>query len=222
MIAGNLARVQAELREALVAAGRAPDAAKLVAVSKTKPLQAVQEALAAGQLDFGENYAQELRDKAREITEPIRWHYIGRIQRNKAKYIAPVAFRVHALESVEQAEALLARAPDGLDALLAVHVGEEESKGGVAPARVLDTLGALAALPGLRMRGLMTIPPFREDPEDVAPFFEQMQSLLRDARDAGHDMDELSMGMTHDFKVAVRHGATWVRVGTAIFGARGT
>jgi pyridoxal phosphate enzyme (YggS family) len=219
-IAANIARVRARIDAACATAGRDPSGVTLIAVSKTFGAEAVRAARDAGQLDLGESYAQELRDKAREI-EGVRWHFIGRLQKNKAKYVAPVAYRVHALEEVGQAEALLKRAPaEGLKALVSVNVGGEESKGGVDPAVALDRCAELQALDGLDIVGLMTLPPFREDPEEVAPFFEELADLAARGRARGLPLHELSMGMSHDFEVAVRHGATWVRVGTAIFGER--
>lgn len=219
-VVARLHAVQGRVLRACEAAGRDPADVHLVAVSKVHPASAVAACAAAGQVDFGESYAQELRDKAAEIAAPVRWHFIGRLQSNKAKYVAPVAHRVHALEEVRHAEALVARAPDGVDALVAVNVGGEETKGGVAPSDVLDRVRALSAVDGLRVRGLMTLPPYREDPEDVAPFFAEVADLAARGRADGHALHELSMGMTHDFEVAIRHGATWIRVGTAIFGER--
>ena len=218
----RLARVRAQVDGACEAAGRDPSEVQLVAVSKRHPATAISAALEGGQLDFGENYAQELRDKADELSaSPIRWHYIGRLQSNKAKYIAPHAFRVHALEEVRHAEALVQRSEGrGVDALVAVNVGGEEQKGGLLPGELLERVRVLSRLEGLRLRGLMTLPPVREDPEDVAPFFAEVADLLARCQDDGHPMRELSMGMSHDFPVAIRHGATWVRVGTAIFGPR--
>lgn len=221
-VAAGLARVRAQIAEACRAAGRDPSEVGLVAVGKTKPVELLREAVAAGQLDLGENYAQELRDKAAALADVpgLRWHYVGRLQSNKAKYVGPVAYRVHALEEVRHAEALAAAAPDGVDALVAVNVGGEDSKGGVAPGEVVARVRALSAVPGVRIRGLMTIPPYREDPEDVGPSFAELASLRDRVRADGFDAPELSMGMSHDFAVAIRHGATWVRVGTAVFGAR--
>lgn len=221
-VAGRLTAVRARVDAACRDAGRDPAGVHLIAVSKVHPASAIAAAAAAGQVDFGESYAQELRDKARVVEAPVRWHFVGRIQSNKAKYIAPVAHRVHALEEVRHAEALAARAEHGVDALVAVNVGGEETKGGVASAEVVGRVRALAAVDGVRIRGLMTLPPFREDPADVGPFFAELADLLARCRADGHGMDELSMGMSHDFEVAIRHGATWVRVGTAIFGPRPT
>lgn len=217
----NLVGVQARLAQAAARAGRDPKDITLIGVSKTKPLEAVEAAVALGVQDLGENYAQELRDKAAAIgPTAVRWHFIGRIQRNKAKYIAPVAYRVHALETVPQAQALVARAPRGVDALVAVNVGREASKGGVLPEELMDRLEQLQRVEGLRVHGLMALPPYLSDPEAVAPYFEEMAALLAEAQ-RRWAFTELSMGMSHDFEVAIRYGATHVRVGTALFGARG-
>ena len=218
-VAERLGRVEARIRAACAAAGRDREEVGLIAVSKTHPVEAVSAALSAGQLDFGESYPQELRDKA-ALIEGLRWHFIGRLQRNKAKYVAPVAYRVHALQSVAQAEALAKRAPAELACLLAVNLGGEATKGGVDPSEALERCASLHATPGIRVVGLMTLPPFRPDPEDVAPFFEELADLAARGRSRGLPLHELSMGMSHDFEVAIRYGATWVRVGTAIFGPR--
>jgi len=194
--------------------------AKLVAVSKRHPADAIAACHALGQLDFGENYAQEMHGKQDVLPSNLRWHFIGRIQRNKAKWIAPRAFRVHTLESARQGEALVRHAPQGLDALVAVNIGEEPQKSGVLPSQLPTVLEELAAVEGLRVRGLMCLPPAKEDPEEVAPFFAQMRHLLEQAQRGGHPLDELSMGMSQDLEVALRYDPTWVRVGTAIFGPR--
>ncbi len=217
----RLAEVRARIARAAAAAGRDPASVQLVGVSKLHPVSACAEAVAAGLGDLGENYASELRDKAAALASAeVRWHFIGRVQKAGVRHIAPVAFRVHALETVAQAEALVARAPAGLDALLAVNTGGEDSKSGVAPHEVMPRLRALSGVAGLRLRGLMTLPPFHEDPEEVAPYFAELADLAARARADGHPLTELSMGMSHDLEVAVRHGATWVRVGTALFGER--
>ncbi len=219
-IAARLAAIQHRVDAACVAAGRDAGEVKLIAVSKTFPVDDAAAALNAGHPHLGESYAQELRDKSRAHPD-AQWHFLGRIQRNKAKYIAPVAHRVHALQEVAHAEALSARAPEtGLKCLVSVKLGGETTKGGVPSGEVLDRCRALSAVPRIEVVGLMTLPPFREDPEDVAPFFAELADLATRGRAAGLTLDELSMGMSHDFEVAIRHGATWVRVGTAIFGSR--
>lgn len=197
-----------------------PPSASLVAVSKVQPATAIQEAYDAGHRDFGESYAQELRDKADALPADIRWHFIGRLQRNKLKYIAPRAFRVHGLTHIDQALGLLKRAPDGIDGLVNVNLGGEASKAGLPVDEVPALLDALAGLEGFRTRGLMCIPPFTDDPRDAAPFFAELADLASRQRARGHALPELSMGMTRDYPYALEHGARWIRVGTAIFGPR--
>lgn len=218
----RVAAVRARLDEAARAWGRDPSTVQLVAVSKRHPPTSVAAAWEEGLRDFGENYAQELRDKRAALDLPgLRWHYIGRVQSNKARYLDG-CHRIHALEEVRHADKLVARARDGIDALLYVDIAGEASKGGVPPEQVVDRAKALAQVPGVRLRGLMCLPPYRDDPEEVAPWFEHTADLLAQVRAAGLEADELSMGMSHDAHVAVRFGATWVRVGTAIFGPRPT
>jgi len=223
-IADRLAKVRAAIADACAAAERDPSEVHLVAVSKTHPPEMIRAAYAAGQRDFGENYAQELRDKARALADlaDLRWHYIGRIQSNKAKYIAPAAVRIHAVDSVDHARALVDRA-DGrpLGCLVSVNVADEDTKGGVLASTALDLCRALHAEPGVDLKGLMTMPPPTDDPEDAAPFFARLADLAARGRAEGLPLTELSMGMSGDYPVAIRHGATWVRIGTAIFGARG-
>lgn len=219
-VAERLAEVRARVDAAARRAGREPSEVGLIAVSKTHPLHALEAAWAAGARDFGESYAQELRDKAPGLPD-ARWHFIGRLQSNKARYIAPHAHRVHALVRRDHAEALAKRAPGRLACLVNVNLGGEASKDGVPPDEALDAVRGLAAVEGIRIVGLMTLPPPVDAPTDAAPFFEQLAELARRGRAQGLPLDELSMGMSHDYEVAIAHGATWVRVGTAIFGARG-
>jgi hypothetical protein len=201
------------------AAGRDPSEVGLIAVSKTHPLDAIETAAIASHLDFGESYAQELRDKSRARPD-LRWHFIGRVQTNKAKYIAPVAHRIHALETVRQASALVRRAPGPLACLMMVNIADEDSKAGVPAAEALDRAHTLAAVDGIDLVGLMALPPRTTDPEDAAPWFAALQELAARGQEQGLALTELSMGMSQDAHVAVRYGATWVRVGTAIFGVR--
>ncbi|MFN7146092.1 MAG: YggS family pyridoxal phosphate-dependent enzyme [Myxococcota bacterium] len=220
-IAENLDTVRATLRDACVAAGRPVESVRLVAVSKIQPVDAIRAAIAAGQVDFGENYAQELRDKADLVTEPVRWHFIGALQRNKVKYVVGRASLVHDVDSFALAEEIGKRSganPTGI--LLGVNIGEEPQKSGVLPAEALDLCKRVTTLPGVVLRGLMCIPPAVETPEQAAPWFAALADLAARGRAEGLPLDELSMGMSHDYAVAIRHGATLVRVGTAIFGAR--
>lgn len=215
-IADRLATVRAELADACRAAGRDPATVKLVAVSKTMPVEACAEALAAGQRDLGENYAQELRDKARDPSlKGAVWHYIGPLQRNKVKYVVGTAALVHAVDSVEILDEIAARAAKlGIvqPLLLQVNVGREPQKSGVLPEELPALVAAARARAAVRLDGLMCIPPAEGDPR---PHFELLARLAGD-----HGLGELSMGMTADFPTAIACGATIIRVGTAIFGAR--
>ncbi len=214
----RLAQVRAGVADAARAAGRDPADVTLIAVSKTFPTAPMVEAHTLGQVHFGESRGQELRDKARELAHlDLRWHYIGRIQSNKAKYIAPNAFRVHALETQDQAHALAARAPAPLHCLLAVNIGREAQKSGVLPEQALDRCRELVTAGSVQLCGLMCLPPAGVDP---APFYQELADLAQRGRADGLPLHELSMGMSGDYATAVAHGATWVRVGTAIFGAR--
>lgn len=221
-IVPRLQHLRARMDAACIRAGRDPAEVQLVAVSKTHGPDAIRSARLGGQQHFGENYAQELRDKCARI-EGAHWHYIGRIQSNKARYIAPHAYRIHALTELRHAHALAERRPTSapLRCLVSVNTGDESSKGGVAPEICLDRCEALTAVPGIEIVGLMTLPPYDPDPERVAPHFERLAELAHRGRQRGLGLTELSMGMSHDFEVAIRYGATWVRVGTAIFGPRG-
>lgn len=209
-IAENVAAIRAEL----------PATATLIAVSKTRPAADVREALAAGQLDFGENYAQELRDKAEEVGAGPRWHFIGSLQRNKVKYVVGRASLVHDVDSLALAEEIGKRSgevPTGI--LIGVNFGEEQ-KSGIPAGQVLEFARQLVGVSGVSLRGLMAIPPPAEDPEAAAPYFAELAALAAKGRADGLPLHELSMGMSHDWRVAIRHGATLVRVGSAIFGAR--
>lgn len=220
-IAENLASVRAQLETAARAAGRDPASVTLIAVSKFRPVDDLVAAHAAGQRDFGENYAQELRDKADALGPAYNWHFIGSLQRNKVKYVVGRATLVHDVDSVSLAEEIGKRSGDRpTGVLLGVNIGREPQKSGVMPQDALEMARVFAGLPGVALRGLMCLPPAVEDPEAVAPFFDELADLAARGRADGLPLDVLSMGMSHDFPVAIRHGATHVRVGTAIFGAR--
>jgi PLP dependent protein len=226
VIASALSEVQARIREAARASGREPDAVKLIAVSKTHPATAIREAYAVGQRDFGENYAQELLQKAealRDLTE-LRWHLIGHLQRNKVKQVAPLVSLLHTVDSLELAHELDKRVSAAtparrLPVLVEVSIAGEEQKHGAAPEALAQLLAGIEALPALALRGLMCVPPFTEDAAAARPHFERLRAL-RDQHGGVSRLPELSMGMTHDLEQAVAAGATLVRVGTAIFGAR--
>ena len=228
-IARNLSVVRERLAHAERATGRPPGSVRLVAVSKTMPAEDVAAARAAGQEDFGENYAQELRDKRAALAGlALRWHFIGPIQSNKVKYLAGQVALVHTLDTPELLAELERRlaaggAPGPQECLVQVNVAGEAQKRGLPPAALPALLDRFAELPHLRCVGLMLIPPLTDDPEGGRPHFAALRRL-RDEESRrprpGVDLRELSMGMSHDLEVAVAEGATLVRVGTAIFGAR--
>lgn len=224
MIAQRYAEIRERVERACARVGRDPHDVTIIGVTKTKPAATVREAAEAGIGDVGENYAQELAAKHEELGDIVRWHYIGSLQRNKVKLVAPYVAMIHAVDSERlgaeidrHAEQLGRRIP----VLLQVNTSGEESKHGVAPEEATELARALTALPGLELRGLMTLAAFLDDPEQVRPMFRLLR-LTRDRieTELGISLPELSMGMTNDFEVAVEEGATMVRVGTAIFGAR--
>jgi pyridoxal phosphate enzyme (YggS family) len=224
-IAARLAEVRRQIDEAVRKAGRPPGSVRLLAVSKTKPAEAVRAAYAAGQREFGENYVQELEDKARALADlpDLRWHAIGSLQRNKAKQVVKLASVVQSVDRDELALELERRAAAidrTLEVMVEVNVAGEASKAGCSPEALGPLLATLGRCPHLRVTGLMTIPPIPDDPEDARPYFAALRSL-RDQHGGAAALPELSMGMSHDFPIAVEEGATLVRVGTAIFGARG-
>jgi len=234
-IAEGLNRVRAQLAAALASAGRTPDSARLIAVSKFQPTSAIRAAYAEGQRDFGENYVQELEQKAAELADlsDLRWHLIGHLQRNKARVVAPLASLIHTVHSVELARELNKRASGvsltgarafvpgepRLGVLVEVNVGGEAQKSGCAPEALPALLQALDEAEHLRCIGLMCVPPHTADPRGAQPYFEQLRDL-RDAHGGAARLPELSMGMSADLAYAVAAGATIVRVGTAIFGER--
>lgn len=213
--------VRARVDQACERAGRAPGDVTIVAVSKFHPATAVREAAAAGASDFGENYAQELVAKRAEVGADVRWHYIGRLQRNKAKLVAGQVALVHAVDSVELAAELGKRSPTVQPVLLAVNAAGEESKGGITAEQAEALARSVSATPNVRLDGLMTMPPPADDPEASRPYFETLRALRdRLVGELGLVLPVLSMGMSGDFEVAIACGATHVRIGTAIFGER--
>ena len=223
-IASRLDAVRGRIAAAAERAWRSPGEVRLVAVSKGKPAEAFRAAYAAGQRDFGESYAQELGEKAEALGDlpDLAWHAIGGLQRNKAKLVARVAAVVHSVDREDLAVELDRRAEAlgrTLRVLLEVNVGGEASKGGCAPGDLGRLIEAASRCRHLQPIGLMTIAPFIEDPEKVRPYFAALRAL-RDQSGGPAALPELSMGMSHDFEAAIEEGATLVRVGTAIFGAR--
>ncbi|WP_305044131.1 YggS family pyridoxal phosphate-dependent enzyme [Geoalkalibacter sp.] len=226
-LAANLSSIRAEIAAACRRVERDPRAVRLVAVSKTKPASLIDEAFAAGQRLFGESYVQEFLDKADAVRNPVDWHFIGHLQSNKVKYLRGRIAMIHSVDRLSLAEEIdrqWGRLGRSVEVLVQVNLGEEDSKSGVAENQATELVRALAALPHLRVRGLMCLPPFFADAEEVRPFFRRLRALAAAISALGLPgvaMDELSMGMSHDFAVAVEEGATLVRIGTAIFGERG-
>jgi PLP dependent protein len=222
-IARNLEEVRSRIKTAALRAGRDPEAVRLVAVSKIIPVERLQEALAADQRLFGENYLQEARGKIAALNEGVSWHFIGHLQSNKARGAVELFELIHGVDRLKLAQALDAAAAS-LDQvqniLIQVNLAGEASKSGAAPEAVLELLRQLRLLPHLKVLGLMTMPPFLP-PEAVRPFFRALRELREPCQDlTGLPLPELSMGMSGDYEVAVEEGATLVRVGTAIFGSR--
>ena len=220
-IADNIGQVSQRIRAAADAVQRDASSIHLLAVSKTKPAQAVREAYAAGMRDFGENYLQEALGKQAELTDlPLSWHFIGPIQSNKTRAIAENFAWVHSVDRLKIAQRLSEQRPADLPPLnicIQVNVSGEASKSGCTPADLPALANAISALPRLKLRGLMAIPEPTEDRAAQDAAFAAVQSLQASLN---LPLDTLSMGMSHDLESAIAQGATWVRIGTALFGAR--
>ncbi len=226
----RLQQVTARINGAARAAGREPKDVSLIAVSKTHPPDLVREAIKAGVTDLGENRVQEGESKILHVgRERARWHLIGHLQANKARKAVQLFDMVHSLDSASLARRLNRLCEeeerDQLPVLIQVDLGNEETKTGIGIEKLPELVRTLAACERLRLEGLMTLPPFIADPEEVRPFFRRLRELrdeLQQQNAFGEKVGELSMGMSHDFEAAIREGATMVRVGTAIFGERET
>lgn len=208
--------------------GRDPSEVTLLAVSKTHPVRAIRTLYDEGVRHFGASYVQEWQDKAPELPDDIEWHFVGHLQSNKAKYVADEVAMVHSVDRRSVMKQLHRRSEGDVDVLVQVNLEDEDAKSGVVPDQLEDLLETSLDFPSLRIRGLMTLPPYEEDPEEnrprfreLADLFERAETWLRDAddRDAS-SFDHLSMGMTNDYRVAIEEGATIVRLGTALFGPR--
>ena len=225
-IASNLQEIQGRIRTAALAGGREPASVRLVAVSKTRPAGDVIEALRAGQSVFGENYVQELVAKATEVPETAEWHFIGHLQSNKVKQIAGVVTMIHSVDRLSLAEEIShqwGRLGRCCDILVQVNLSGEASKSGTTEAGALQLARSISTLDNVRIRGLMTMPPFFDDPQAARPFFAELKRLSQRIEAEGIpgvEMRDLSMGMSGDFEAAIQEGATLVRVGTSIFGSR--
>lgn len=222
-IAQGLADVTRRIAEACTRVGRDPSEVTLVAVAKTFPADSVREALAAGAVAIGENRAQELKEKAAALGSDIEWHFIGHLQTNKVRQVVGVARLIHSVDRFGLAEAIARRARSldlVQDVLIEVNIAGEWAKSGVEPAHAPGLAEEIGDLEGLRVTGVMAMPPAAEDPEASRPFFRQLRAIGAEVSDRIPGATALSMGMTRDLEVAVEEGATLVRVGQAIFGPR--
>ncbi len=225
-ISANLKHIEERIRTAAKRVGRSPDSVKLVAVSKTQPFEAVRDALEAGQQIFGENYVQEFLEKAQQLPESVEWHFIGSLQSNKVKHLAGLTTLIHSVDRLSLAKEIdrqWEKIGKPCNILLQVNISGEETKSGTTSEDLYQLAHEISLLPHVRVRGLMTMPPFFDDPERARPNFRELKRLadvLTSEKIPGITMEELSMGMSGDFEVAIEEGATLVRVGSAIFGER--
>lgn len=226
MVVENLAKVEKKVCAACERAGRRRDEVTLIAVSKTKPVSMIEELLPGGTRDFGENKVQELCEKYEQLPKDIRWHLIGHLQRNKVKYVVDKACLIHSVDSLRLAEAISAEGKKRgitVPVLIEVNVAGEESKFGVKPEEAEGLIREIAGMPSISVKGLMTIAPYVENPEENRIHFSNLRKLCVDIKNKIIDnvsMNILSMGMTGDYEVAIEEGATMIRVGTGIFGER--
>jgi pyridoxal phosphate enzyme (YggS family) len=225
-IRDNLEHIRSQMAAACARSGRDPAAVRLVAVSKTHPAILVEEAAAAGQRLFGESYVQEFVAKIVAVQAPVEWHFIGALQSNKIKYLRGRVALIHSVDRLSLAVEIdrqWGKLKRTADVLLQVNLGGEESKSGTDETGLEELVRQVAQLSHVHIRGLMTLPPYFDEAEAVRPYFRRLRELAGEI-DAlglpGVEMSELSMGMSHDFAVAIEEGATLVRVGTAIFGER--
>lgn len=226
MLKENLAAVLENINEACKRANRNLDEVTLIAVSKTKPVPMLEEIYAEGIRCFGENKVQEMCDKIEVLPKDIKWHMIGHLQTNKVKYIVGKTALIHSVDSLKLANEIERQAAKNdviVDILVEVNIAEEESKFGIHKEETFALIQEISKLPHVRIKGLMTIAPYVDDPEDNREYFRQIRQLSVDINQKNIDnvsMDVLSMGMTGDYMVAIEEGATMVRVGTGIFGER--
>ncbi len=226
MIRENIETVQENIKRACERAGRDVSSVTLIAVSKTKPVSDLRQAMEAGMRVFGENKVQEIREKTEEITEDVSFHMIGHLQANKVKYLPGKVCMIHSVDNVKLAQEIekqFAKADMNIDVLIEVNMAGEDTKFGLAPDEVPAFVKEISTYPHLNIRGLMTIAPYTDDPESNRVYFAGLRKLkdeINEMNIPGISMDTLSMGMTGDYEVAVEEGATFVRVGTGIFGER--
>lgn len=226
MLKENLEQVEKNIEAACKKASRSRDEVTLIAVSKTKPLSDIEEVIKLGYKEFGENKVQELTDKYETVSTPVNWHLIGHLQTNKVKYIVDKACLIHSVDSLKLAQMIQTEAQKKnvtANILIQVNIANEETKFGLAKDEVLPLLNQINHFSNIKVKGLMTIAPFVDDPEENRVHFRNLHQLLLDIKSKNIDnidMTVLSMGMTNDYMVAIEEGATLVRVGTGIFGAR--
>lgn len=226
VIQENIRQVEENIKDACMRSGRDVSEVTLIAVSKTKPYTAIEEALPTGVRDFGENKVQELCDKYEILPKDIKWHMIGHLQRNKVKYLVGKVSLIHSVDSIrlaEQIEKEFAKANEIANILIEVNMAKEESKFGITSEETENLIREISKLPHIRIKGLMTIAPYTDNPETNRIYFSNMKKLAVDIENKNIDnvsMSVLSMGMTGDYQVAIEEGATLVRVGTGIFGER--
>lgn len=226
MIKDNLEIVEQNIQNACDRAGRKRSEVTLIAVSKTKPVSDIRQAMDCGITVFGENKVQEIKDKTEEIKEPLSWHMIGHLQANKVKYLPGRVCMIHSVDNVKLAQEIekqFAKTDEKIDVLIEVNMAQEESKFGLSAEEAPEFVKEICELPHLNIRGLMTIAPYTENPESNRQYFKGLRELkerINSMNLPGVLMDTLSMGMTGDYEVAIEEGATFVRVGTGIFGER--
>jgi PLP dependent protein len=227
MIAENLKNLLQRIEQACLKCGRQSQEVRLIAVSKTFPVNDIQEAISAGHKDFGENYVQELLAKHQILSgTPLHWHFIGHLQSNKVKYIGEFIHLIHSVDNISLGREISKRAERNnriQDILVEVLTTEEATKYGVRPEKAIALIKELSQLQHLRICGLMTMGPFSDNPDDSRQSFRSVRELKKEIESAGIEnvnLLHLSMGMTHDFEVAIEEGSTMVRIGTAIFGRR--
>ena len=227
MIAENIQNIEENLKKTCLRAGRDPGEVKLIVVSKTFGAEKIGEAFEAGVVDFGENYVQELIEKRKVLLETnIQWHFIGHLQTNKVKYISEWIHLIHSVDSKGLAEEIQKRAEKNnrlIDVLVEVNTSEEATKFGIKPEKAIELLKVFGGLSHVNLKGLMTIGPFTDHKDESRVSFKLLRSIYDEANSSGilrHPLTILSMGMTHDYEIAIEEGSTMVRIGTAIFGSR--
>ncbi len=226
MIKDNLIYINKSIKDTCIRAGRTEDAVSLIAVSKTKPVSAIQEAYNCGIRDFGENKVQEIMDKYPVLPKDIKWHLIGHLQRNKVKYIIDKVYLIHSVDSVRLAEQIqkeAIKADVHMDILIQVNISREDTKFGLNETDVINIIEEVSKFDRVHIKGLMTIGPMTEDEDDIREVFKKLKQLSVDIQTKNIDnvsMTVLSMGMSGDYTIAIEEGSTYVRVGTSIFGER--